>query len=279
MSARSVDQAVRAAAARLSAAGVPDALSDAKRLMGAVLAVTPGQLIAVGRDTLEAEAAAVFAGFVDQRAKRQPVSQVIGGRWFYGRWFKVTTDVLDPRPETETLIALALAEPFANVLDLGTGSGAILVTLLAERPEARGVGTDLSETGILVAGDNAAAHGVASRLILPVSDWWEDVGGTYDLIVSNPPYIGVAEMGALDPDVRDWEPRMALTDEGDGLSAYRAIAAGARDHLSPGGRLLVEIGPSQGAAVAGLFQAAGLEEIAVHPDMDGRDRVVAARRC
>ncbi|MEL6800165.1 MAG: peptide chain release factor N(5)-glutamine methyltransferase [Pseudomonadota bacterium] len=279
MSRPSVEQAVRAAAVRLNTAGVPDAAGDARRLMMAALGLSPAQFVVRARDPLDGDAATAFEAFVARRALRQPVSQIIGGRWFYGRWFKVTPDVLDPRPETETLIELALAEPFANVLDLGTGSGAILVTLLAERPEARGVGTDLSETGILVAGDNAAAHGVADRLILPVSDWWDDVGGSYDLIVSNPPYIAEDEMATLDPDVREWEPRMALTDGADGLSAYRTIAGGARHHLRPGGRLLVEIGAGQGPAVAGIFHAVGLEDITTHPDLDGRDRVVAARAC
>ncbi|MEO1452340.1 MAG: peptide chain release factor N(5)-glutamine methyltransferase [Pseudomonadota bacterium] len=279
MSRPSVEQAVRAAAVRLNTAGVPDAAGDARRLMMAALGLSPAQFVVRARDPLDGDAATAFEAFVARRALRQPVSQIIGGRWFYGRWFKVTPDVLDPRPETETLIELALAEPFANVLDLGTGSGAILVTLLAERPEARGVGTDLSETGILVAGDNAAAHGVADRLILPVSDWWDDVGGSYDLIVSNPPYIAEDEMATLDPDVREWEPRMALTDGADGLSAYRAIAGDARHHLRPGGRLLVEIGAGQGPAVAGIFHAVGLEDITTHPDLDGRDRVVAARAC
>jgi release factor glutamine methyltransferase len=202
----------------------------------------------------------------------------VGARAFWGREFRVTRDVLDPRPETETLVALALAEPFARVLDLGTGSGCILVTLLAERPGARGVGTDISPEALLIAGENAARHGVEERVVLTPSDWFADIGGRYDLIVSNPPYIAEGEMAGLAPEVRDFEPRGALTDEGDGLGAYRVLAAGAPGHLAPGGRLLVEIGPTQGAAVSRLFAEAGLERVAVHPDLDGRDRVVAARR-
>jgi release factor glutamine methyltransferase len=202
----------------------------------------------------------------------------VGARAFWGREFRVTRDVLDPRPETETLVALALAEPFARVLDLGTGSGCILVTLLAERPGAQGVGTDISPQALLIAGENAARHGVEGRVVLTPSDWFADIGGRYDLIVSNPPYIAEGEMAGLAPEVRDFEPRGALTDEGDGLGAYRVLAAGAPGHLAPGGRLLVEIGPTQGAAVSRLFAEAGLERVAVHPDLDGRDRVVAARR-
>ena len=225
----------------------------------------------------EAEGAE-FEDLVRRRAAREPFSHIAGYRDFWTHRFKVTSDVLDPRPETETLVAQALAEPFLKVLDLGTGSGCILISLLAEMPEAKGVGTDLSERAVLVAGENAKRIGVADRLVLPLSDWFEDVGGVFDLIVSNPPYIAADEMDALQPEVRDFEPRGALTDEADGLSAYRAIAAGAPDHLTPGGRLLVEIGPTQARDVCEIFQAAGLVDITVHSDLDGRDRVVAARK-
>jgi release factor glutamine methyltransferase len=219
-----------------------------------------------------------LAEAVARRADRVPVSQIVGRRAFWTSEFVVTPDVLDPRPETEVLVEQALSEPFSNVLDLGTGSGCILISLLQERPLAKGVGTDISEKAVLVAGENAARLGVADRLVLPVSDWFADVGGRFDLIVSNPPYIAVGEMAGLQPEVRDHEPRMALTDEGDGLGAYRAIAAGAPDHLVPGGRLLVEIGATQAVAVCGFFRSAGLEDILVHADLDGRVRVVSARK-
>jgi release factor glutamine methyltransferase len=206
-----------------------------------------------------------------------PVSHILGGRDFYGRWFKVTPDVLDPRPETEILVAQALQRPFTRVLDMGVGSGCILVTLLAERPQARGVGIDISPEAVLVAGDNALAHGVADRITLPQSEWWHDVGSTYDLIVSNPPYIAASEMTALAPEI-GFEPRQALTDESDGLSAYRAITAGLMDHLRPGGRVLLEVGPTQAEAVVGLLRAAGLDSVTTTPDLDGRDRVLSAYR-
>lgn len=219
-----------------------------------------------------------FAGLVARRVGREPFSHIAGHRDFWKHRFKVTRDVLDPRPETELLVECALAEPFSKVLDLGTGSGCILISLLVERPEARGVGSDISERGILVAGENAETLGVVDRLVLPLSEWFDDVGGKFDLIVSNPPYIAAAEMAGLAPEVRDYEPRVALTDEGDGLGAYRRIAAGAPNHLRPGGRLLVEIGPTQGDAVSVLFRDAGLDPVRVYPDLDGRDRVVEARR-
>ena len=247
------------AVAVLRAAGVPDAPGDARRLFA------------------WAETEGAFDEAIAKRARRVPVSQITGRRAFWASDFTVTSDVLDPRPETELLVELALLEPFQKVLDLGTGSGCILISLLLEQSKARGVGTDVSEKAVLVAGENAARLGVGDRLVLPLSTWFDDIGGRFDLIVSNPPYIAAAEMADLQPEVRDHEPRSALTDEADGLSAYRQIAAGAPHHLTPGGRLLVEIGPTQARAVSELFRNAGLEDITVHPDLDGRDRVVSAR--
>ena len=224
---------------------------------------------------LPPEAMARLDAALAARLARQPVSQIRGWRHFWNHRFIVTPDVLDPRPDTETLVAHALQDPFARVLDLGTGSGAILISLLAARPGASGTGTDLSLAALAVAEANARAIGVAATFLQ--CDWFQGVSGRFDLIVSNPPYIAAAEMAALDPEVRDWEPHLALTPGGDGLGAYRAITAGAGHHLEPGGRLMVEIGPTQGDAVAGMFAVAGLGDIAVLPDLDGRDRVVRAR--
>ena len=271
-------EALREAAARLQATGIEGAARDARRLLAHALGVAPDVLAGRLGDTVPEAALAAFDALVARRAAREPVSPLTGARAFWGREFLVTMDVLDPRPETETLVALALAQPFSRVLDLGTGSGCILVTLLAERPEATGVGTDVSPEALMIAGQNAARHGVVDRVVLPLSDWFMDIGGRFDLIVSNPPYIAAGEMAGLAPEVRDHEPRLALTDEGDGLGAYRVIGNSARDRLTPGGRILVEIGPTQGAAVSRLFEAGGLERVAVHPDLDGRDRIVSARR-
>jgi len=269
-------EALRAAVARLAAAGVADAPRDARRLLAHAMGIRADRLLLHLGEALTPAAAAAFELAVAARSARQPVSQITGSRLFWGRAFRVTRDTLDPRPETETLVAAALERPFERVLDLGTGTGCIILTLLAERPAARGVGTDLSEAALAVAAGNAADLGLAGRVEFLASDWFGAVEGRFDLIVSNPPYITAAEMADLDPDVRDWEPHMALTPGGDGLDAYRAIAAGAGAHLGPGGRLLVEIGPLQGAAVSALFAAAGLARIRVLPDLDGRDRVVCA---
>lgn len=269
--------ALRAAADRLSAAGVSDAMRDARLLLAHALGIGSDRLTLHLRDAPQAEQLARFQALVAARAARAPLSHLTGQRLFWGRPFRVTPDVLDPRPETETLVALALAEPFARVLDLGTGSGAILLSLLADRPTATGTGADVSAAALAVARGNAQALGVAARADFVLSDWCAQIGGAYDLIVSNPPYIALSEMAALSPEVREHEPHLALTDGGDGLAAYRAIAAQAPAHLAPGGRLLVEIGASQGQAVAAILVSAGLSDVTIHPDLDGRDRVVAAR--
>ncbi|EPX85927.1 HemK family putative methylase [Rubellimicrobium thermophilum DSM 16684] len=182
-----------------------------------------------------------------------------------------------PGPETETLVACALEEPFARLLDLGTGTGCLLVTLLAECPEATGIGIDLSPAALAVAGQNAARHGVAERADLLLSDWYEAVSGEFDLILSNPPYIPAAELDRLEPEVRDWEPHLALTDGGDGLAAYRAVLGGARPHLRSGGRVAVEVGAGQAPAVLAIGQAAGLTPLGTRPDLHGRARVCVFR--
>lgn len=269
--------ALRAAIARLTAAGVDDPAGDARRLLEHAGGIAPGMLSVRLADGLPEAALAAFEALIARRAERAPVSQLTGRRSFWGRDFIVTPDVLDPRPETESLVAEALSAPFSRVLDLGTGSGCILLTLLAERPHATGLGVDLSEAALAVARRNAAALGLDGRVELIRSDWFRAVAGRFDLIVSNPPYIAADEMAGLAPEVRDHEPRAALTDGADGLSAYRVLAAGAPVHLAPGGRILLEIGWQQGPAVAAILRQAGLEEVRILPDLDGRDRVVAAR--
>lgn len=270
-------EALSHAVARLRQAGIPDAPRDARRLLAHVLNIDPGRLTLILPDPVADAVLPVLDTALDRRVAREPVSHITGRRAFYGRDFVVTPDVLDPRPETETLIAAALARPFSRVLDLGTGSGCILLTLLAERPAAAGLGTDLSVAALDVARANAGALGVM-RAEFTQSDWFADVSGVYDLIVSNPPYIAECEMATLAPELSH-EPQGALTDGADGLSAYREIALGVQGHLAEGGRLLVEIGASQAADVRRIFADAGLETVAVHPDLDGRDRVVEARRC
>ncbi|MEW2916489.1 peptide chain release factor N(5)-glutamine methyltransferase [Ruegeria sp. ANG10] len=270
-------QAMVAATARLRAAGVDDPARDARVLLAHAARIEASRVTLIAPEELSPEIAERYDHLISLRAIRVPVSHLLGEREFYGRRFRVSRDVLDPRPETETLVEAALSEPFDHVLDLGTGSGCILITLLAERTSASGIGADLSESACLQASANAVQHQVQGRVEILRSDWFENIEGLFDLIVANPPYISLEEMQDLSPEVREHEPRMALTDEGDGLGAYRHIAASAPDFLMPGGRILVEIGSTQGKAVAALFQAAGLIDAGIIPDLDGRDRVVVAR--
>ena len=252
--------ALREGAATLTQAGVPDPQREARLLWRAA----PDE--------------AAFLAKIAERATRKPLSHVLGYRDFYKQRFLVTGDVLDPRPDTETLVEVALQEPAERILDLGTGSGCILLSILDQLDMAKGAGTDISEAALEVAARNADWIGLASQTLFLKSHWFEAVSGQYDLIVSNPPYIAADEMDGLQPEVRDHEPRIALTDEADGLTAYRMITAGAPAHLTSGGRLIVEIGPTQAQAVSLMMQNAGLQQIRVIPDLDGRDRVVEGRK-
>lgn len=269
--------ALQGAVSRLRDAGIEDPAGDARRLLAHATDLPPERLTLHLDDIVEAPDLQRFEGLVGRRAAREPVSHLTGTRLFWGRGFIVTPAVLDPRPETEVLVAAALAEPFGRVLDLGTGSGCLLVTLLAERPLALGLGADLSPEALDVARANAARHGVEGRAGFVLSDWLAGVEGAFDLIVSNPPYIAAPEMPGLAPEVRDHEPHMALTDAGDGLAAYRAILAQARPHLVSRGRLLLEHGPSQAHDVAAIGRAAGWPEPAHLPDLDGRARACLFR--
>ena len=268
---------LRDAIATLRAAGIEDAPRDARLLLAKAMGVPADRLTLHLQDPLTRDAAHSFATLIATRASRQPMAQILGERLFWGRSFEVTRDTLDPRPETEVLVQQAIAQPFVKMLDLGTGSGCILISCLLAMPMATGLGVDISDAALRVATRNAARHNLTRARFL-ASDWLRAVTGSYDLIVSNPPYIAAAEMAGLAPEVRDWEPSGALTPGGDGLSAYRIIAAGVLSRLMPLGRLLLEIGPTQGAAVTSLLAAQGLENIAILPDLDGRDRVVCATK-
>ncbi|MGJ8627795.1 MAG: peptide chain release factor N(5)-glutamine methyltransferase [Sulfitobacter sp.] len=278
MSAPTAAQAMAAAASRLRAAGVPDPARDARILLAHAASVDAARVTLIAPEEIAPEIAERFEHLVALRAVRVPVSHLIGNRDFYGRSFKISRDVLDPRPETETLIELALADPFERVLDLGTGSGCILVSLLAEQPEARGVGVDVSEAACLQASVNAVLHDVQDRAEVLQSDWFAAVEGRYDLIVSNPPYLAASEMESIAPELALHEPAIALTDGADGLSVYRIIAERAQGYLTAEGRVMVEIGWQQGDSVCALFTAAGWGRVTLAHDLDGRPRVVCADR-
>ncbi len=233
-----------------------------------------------------------FQTALDQRKRFQPIAQIIGCREFWGRDFKVSADVLDPRADSEVLIDYAL-RAFAGrapdrVLDLGLGTGCLLLTLLCEWSLARGVGVDISPPALAVARTNAEALGVLSRADLRLGDWFSaikppiniDPQEKFDIILSNPPYIAEHERADLSPDVAEWEPSVALFGGADGLSAYRIIAAQAGDYLRAGGLLLLEIGHEQAGAVADLFvdSANHWQTPTIHQDLNGKDRLFAITR-
>ena len=269
-------EAMVAATARLRAAGVRDPARDARVLLAHAARIEASRVTLIAPEDLRPEIQERYENLVALRAIRVPVSHLLGEREFYGRKFKISGDVLDPRPETETLIEAALSEPYSRFLDLGVGSGCILVTLLAEQPKATGLGVDLSEAACLQASANAVLHRVETRAQVRQSRWFETVDGRFDLIVSNPPYVGLAEMENLDPEVRDHEPDMALTDGADGLDAYRVFAAEGARYLLPGGRFIVEMGWKQGQQVCAIFEHEGWQTTLLQ-DLSGKDRVVVAR--
>ncbi|MEZ5724965.1 MAG: peptide chain release factor N(5)-glutamine methyltransferase [Paracoccaceae bacterium] len=261
------------AEARLATAGIEDTKHEARAIVAAVMPRNTRFYMPLTQP-VDAEWLQALAGILAARVARQPLSQITGLRAFWKHEFRVTRDTLDPRPDTETLVEAALKQPWQSVLDLGTGTGAILISLLADRPGATGLGTDMSEAALDVARENASLIGVGARFIR--ADWFDGVQGRFDLIVSNPPYIARSEMDGLQPEVRDWEPHLALTDGGDGLSAYRAIAAGAVAHLNPGGQVFVEIGWQQAGDVSAIFAEHDARTEVIR-DLGGRDRVIRAR--
>lgn len=268
-----VAQALRAATQVLAKADVPDAAGDARALMAHALGVERGRVTLMAPDKMPAAAAARLNAALAARAKRQPVSRIVGYRMFHGHRFQITPDVLDPRPETETLVAAGLAQPFRTVIDLGTGSGAILLSLLAGQPAASGIGTDLSYAALEVAESNARALGLQARAAFVRADWWSGINGRFDLVVSNPPYIAGNEIVNLAPEVANHDPWMALSPGVDGMAAYAALLLGLGARLAPGGRALFEIGAGQGNAFRELAQGLRLGPIAFLPDLDGRERV------
>lgn len=231
--------------------------------------VTPAQLEAV----LQA---------VGRRISGEPVHRIIGSREFYGLPLKLSAATLEPRPDTETLVDLVLpflreraaAQGTCRVLDLGTGTGAVALALLAAEPKALAVGSDISTQALATAAGNADMNGLSERFSTLRSSWFEVVEGRFDLIVSNPPYIASAEIAKLQREVREHDPHAALDGGADGLDAYRAIAAGARGHLAAEGRIGVEIGFGQREDVLAIFGQAGFRGCGDARDLAGRDRAI-----
>jgi len=276
-------QAWQTAKARLEAAGLAGPVIDARLLVEAAAEATRADIVGDPYRALTAEQETALEGYLARRERREPVSHILGRKGFWKIMLNVTPDVLTPRPDTETVVEYVLRDfpetAAWSVLDLGVGSGAILLSILAERPAARGLGVDVSEEALAVARDNAANLGLAGRTALLRGDWTEGLGeATFDLVVSNPPYIAAAVLETLEPEVRDHEPRLALEGGPDGLSHYRRLAPEILRVLKPGGRFAVEIGYDQKVAVEALFEDAGAVGVQTIRDLGDRDRVVAGRK-
>jgi release factor glutamine methyltransferase len=256
---------------------------DARLLVEAAAGATRADIIANPRRALTGDQATALEGYLARREKREPVSHILGAKGFWKIMLRVTPAVLTPRPDTETLLDVVLPmfgehEAF-RVLDLGVGSGAILLAILAEREGATGLGVDASEAALEVARENAASLSLAHRVTLERGDWTVGLADDrYDLVVCNPPYIRTGDIAGLAPEVRDHEPRLALDGGRDGLKAYRVLAPQILRVLRPGGRFAVEIGVGQRGAVDALLAAAGAEALAVTNDLAGRERVVSGAK-
>ncbi|MEN3384207.1 MAG: release factor glutamine methyltransferase [Hyphomicrobiales bacterium] len=278
-----VAQARRALAQQFRDANIESPELDARVLIGHALGLDHAGLIAAAAQPMSAAEVERIESAARRRLAGEPVARITGTREFWGLPFIVTPDVLVPRPETETVVetALALTGPdratSPRILDIATGSGAILLALLSELPHARGVGTDIDGRALGVARRNAAHLGLADRAEFIVSNYGSALGGRFDLVVSNPPYIATAEIATLSREVRDHDPRLALDGGPDGLSAYRAIAADATRLLAPGGYLVLEIGQGQQHDVARLLANAELVPVGgPRRDLAGVARVLAA---
>ena len=280
----SLGAALRNATALLRAAGIEGAGDDARRLLCAVLGLSAAQILARPERPMGSEDAETFSRCIARRVAREPVSRILGEREFYGRPFAVSPATLDPRPDSETLIGAVLelaasegwrARPL-RILDVGTGSGCLLLTLLAELPDASGVGTDTSAAALSIARSNGQRLGVAHRAQWLAADGLETIRGTFDILVSNPPYIPTAEIVGLDPEVRCFDPPSALDGGVDGLRFFHRLAAGI-PAVVPHGWAVLEMGYDQADAVAALLASRGLETIGLYRDVSGKRRCVAVR--
>ncbi|ATQ41821.1 peptide chain release factor N(5)-glutamine methyltransferase [Caulobacter mirabilis] len=276
-------KAWKAGRAELEAAGVDQPVIDSRLLLEAAADVSRLDIITDPHREVSETQAATYNEFLARRARREPVSHILGRKGFWKILLRVTPDVLTPRPDTEVIVdevLKAFPEAMAfNMLDLGVGSGAILLAVLAERPAAKGLGVDVSSEALAVARENAANLDLDGRVALLRGDWTSGLAdASFDVVVSNPPYIATEEIETLDPEVRDHEPRLALDGGADGLDAYRTLAPEILRVLKVGGLFAVEIGHTQSKAVEALFRDAGAAQVRTIKDLSDRDRVVVGVR-
>lgn len=278
----SIGSALRDATLALAAKRVDNPRLDARLLLAAALRVEMTYLFNHPDEKLDDESERRLAALLARRCDREPISQILGCREFWSLNFRVSRDVLTPRPDSETLIEAVLAEfpdrqrPY-RLLDLGTGSGCLLLALLSELPQAFGIGVDRSRAALALAGENAIALGFAARCQWLEGDWCAGLSGPFDIIISNPPYIPTGEIDHLDPEVAFFDPRGALDGGADGLDCYRLLAPQIAARLAPGGIAALELGAGQVRAVEKIMLAAGLAIGAIRRDLGGIERCLLAR--
>jgi len=264
-------------------AGVEDPVAEARIIVGGLLDLERVDFITRGDDHLSLEDEARIHDAVGRRTNGEPPYRILGRRSFYGLEFKLSKATLEPRPDTEILVDAVLdqlkdrKQEKLAIVDLGTGTGAICQALLSQLPNARGLGVDLSSDALATAEENAALNGLSERFAVRQSDWFENISGTFDVIVSNPPYIEAKVIPSLDREVRDFDPHFALDGGDDGLDAYRAIAAQARPFLNENGLVAVETGFDQRQSVDEIFRKHGFALVEARKDYGGNDRAQVFR--
>ena len=260
---------------RLKEVGISNGARESKKILAFVTNHEYSALNWMQEFKISKEIKFKFIDLIEQRVSGAPISKIIGKRLFFNSEFFVNENVLDPRPETEVVVSVALEKNFSTVLDLGTGTGCIVISLLKERPDVVGVSVDVSEECLNVAKINAETNGVLDRVKFIHSDWFSNVTSRFDLIVSNPPYIGLSELNDLSREVKNFDPKVALFGGRDGLNCYEAIFNDVSRFLNPGGWLITEVGYAQSSIVKKFFLNNGFIDIKVTKDLDLNNRVVS----
>lgn len=272
---------LRDAAKKLRTAGVDDAMTDARILAAHALRLSREDMLREPHREIAAADLHIFDDMISRRCGREPVARILGRREFRSLSFRLAPDTLEPRPDSEAIVEAAVdygnrilgARPL-RVLDIGTGTGCLLIAVLNELPDSTGVGTDIADGAVETANRNAGDHGLSDRAMFICTDWTDGVAGSFDLVVSNPPYIETAEIVSLAPEVSDHDPLKALDGGADGLDAYRVIAARLGQLLAPTGAAVCEIGSTQRDAVAAIFAAKGFSLVETRDDFGGHPRAL-----
>ena len=280
--ARTIDSALKLATSRLAEAGIVEPRREARILVGHAVRLDPRAVPITTERPMDPDQWRQFNNVLGRRCTRRPMAQVLGQREFWSLNFEVSEDTLVPRPDSETLVE-AVLDAFPSqtaairVLDMGTGTGCLLLSILSERPGAMGLGTDISEAAVTIARRNARRLGLDARSRFEIADWTAGIVGPFDLVIANPPYICSAEIPSLEPEVGMFEPGLALDGGPDGLDCYRKIAANCRDLMAPDGRIVLETGLGQAKTVTRILSAAELAVLTIRRDLAGIERCLVAQ--